>query len=170
MFRNMKIHSPSSFNNFQIESLRVAVTLILPVAVLLPLPQNCSNVRSVFKEFKVIKIALLKWSSITRNIFTPFADLTRPVSFPTLTSHCLHIKSILSPLLQLWLAKILAAFPYVINSLPPPNHFNTHLNQIPSSQRMRWHITPTNWKDNRQTSKYLLPKTIYFYENGNTVY
>jgi len=46
MFRNIKIHSPSSFNNSQIESLRDGVTSVLPVAVLLPLWQNCSNVRS----------------------------------------------------------------------------------------------------------------------------
>jgi len=41
----MKIHSSSSFDNSQIESLRKAVTSILPVAVLLPLPQNCSNIK-----------------------------------------------------------------------------------------------------------------------------
>lgn len=46
MCRNMKIHSQSSFDNSQIESLRGAVTSILLVAVLLPLPQNCSNIRS----------------------------------------------------------------------------------------------------------------------------
>lgn len=46
MFRNMKIHSPSSFNNSQIESVRETVTSILTVDVLLPLPKNCSNIRS----------------------------------------------------------------------------------------------------------------------------
>jgi len=140
MFRNKKIHSPSSFDNSQIESLREEVTSILPVAVLLPLPQNCSNIRSedshitTWPWVPAILVTQSQQWRITENVsqqdrkggkselkehngservqsdkncplkvkfhnkkcFHTICDLKRPVSFLTLTSHCLHIKSILS--------------------------------------------------------------------------
>ena len=68
MFRNTKTHSPSSFDSSRIESLRDVVTSVLPVAALLPLPQNCSNIwtadscNTTWSRAPMILVTLSKWT------------------------------------------------------------------------------------------------------------